>query len=139
MSDLARNVSREGHPPLLAVDAGGYVWRVYEGAWSMAPSNPDNSPIPQPVTYYAPVEGLTGPELEVLIRLLFAANRRDLDPLQRKLESALARRQARASDYTERLMAALSEHVHEWGPWQNDVAGVVRECACGAIDHRPEG
>jgi uncharacterized small protein (DUF1192 family) len=51
---------------LLAVDARGYVWRVYEEHWSMAPSNPDNEPIPQPVTYYAPVEGLAGPELEML-------------------------------------------------------------------------
>lgn len=31
------------------------------------------------------------------------------------------------------------EHAREWGQWQDDVAGVVRECACGAIDFRPEG
>ncbi len=40
----------------LAVDAKGYVWRVFEDAWSMAPSNPDNSPIPEPVRYYVPQE-----------------------------------------------------------------------------------
>lgn len=39
----------------LAVDAEGYVWRVYGDHWSMARTNPDNSPVPQPVTYYAPV------------------------------------------------------------------------------------
>jgi YD repeat-containing protein len=40
-------------PPRLAVDAKGYVWRVYDdGHWSMAPSNPDNSPVPEPITYY---------------------------------------------------------------------------------------
>lgn len=46
-------------PPLLAVDAHGYVWRVYRDGWSMAPQNPDNNPVPQPVTYYyalAPTE-----------------------------------------------------------------------------------
>jgi hypothetical protein len=43
-------------PHRLAVDAKGYVWRAYtdEEFWSMAPVNPDNSPIPQPVTYYVP-------------------------------------------------------------------------------------
>lgn len=30
-------------------------------------------------------------------------------------------------------------HAHEWGPWQDDVAGAVRECACGETDLRPEG
>lgn len=39
----------------LAVDAEGYVWRVYGDHWSMARTNPDNSAVPQPVTYYAPV------------------------------------------------------------------------------------
>ena len=42
-------------PPRLAVDANGFVWRVYDdGAWSMAPVNPDNSPVPEPVTFYEP-------------------------------------------------------------------------------------
>jgi hypothetical protein len=41
-------------PPRLAVDANGYVWRVYDEYWSMCPVNPDNSPIPQPVTFYDP-------------------------------------------------------------------------------------
>lgn len=42
-------------PPLLAVDAKGFVWRCYDEHWSMAPSNPDNSPVPEPITYYAPI------------------------------------------------------------------------------------
>jgi len=43
-------------PPRLAVDAQGYVWQVYdEDTWSMAPSNPDNEPIPQPVAFYVPL------------------------------------------------------------------------------------
>jgi hypothetical protein len=50
-------------PHRVAVDAKGYVWRVYpEGVipgaygecWSMAPTNPDNSPVPEPVIYYVP-------------------------------------------------------------------------------------
>lgn len=46
-------------PPRLAIDADGYVWRVYnDGRWSMARINPDNSPIPQPVTYYEPAPPL---------------------------------------------------------------------------------
>ena len=43
-------------PPMLAVDAAGYCWRVFEdGTWSTCPTNPDNSPIPMPVTFYVPV------------------------------------------------------------------------------------
>lgn len=44
-------------PPKLAVDANGFVWRVYDGGyWSMAPINPDNTPVPGPITFYEPVE-----------------------------------------------------------------------------------
>lgn len=45
------------NPHYIAVDAKGYVWRAYtdEKYWSMAPVNPDNSPIPEPITYYKPV------------------------------------------------------------------------------------
>lgn len=46
-------------PPRLAVDADGYVWRVYGDHWSMARTNPDNSRVPHPVTYYAPIQGAT--------------------------------------------------------------------------------
>lgn len=46
------------HPGRLAVDAKGFVWRVYGTHWSMAPSNPDNFPVPYPVTFYEPVETL---------------------------------------------------------------------------------
>ena len=41
-------------PPRLAVDAEGYVWRVYGDHWSMARVNPDNKMIPRPVTFYVP-------------------------------------------------------------------------------------
>ena len=49
-----------GTPHTIAVDAKGYVWRAYrdEEFWSMAPVNPDNSPIPSPLTHYVPVEGV---------------------------------------------------------------------------------
>jgi hypothetical protein len=42
-------------PPRLAVDAEGYVWRVYpDGTWSMAPVDPGNRMVPRPVTFYVP-------------------------------------------------------------------------------------
>jgi len=36
----------------------GFGWRVWndEDYWSMVPTNPDNSPIPQPVTWFIPAE-----------------------------------------------------------------------------------
>lgn len=64
-------------PDRIAVDAKGYGWRVWNGSdyWSMVPTNPDNSPIPQPVTWFVPeaeVERLRGllPEVERLRALL---------------------------------------------------------------------
>lgn len=37
----------------IAVDADGYCWRVFDdGTWSMCPTNPDNSPVPTPVTFF---------------------------------------------------------------------------------------
>lgn len=41
-------------PDVVAIDANGYWWRVWgeDPMWSMVPTNPDNSPIPEPVTYY---------------------------------------------------------------------------------------
>lgn len=43
--------------PLIAVDAMGYCWRVFPGEfWSMCPVNPDNSPIPRPLTFYMPTQ-----------------------------------------------------------------------------------
>jgi hypothetical protein len=52
-------------PDRIAVDAKGYGWRVWDGSdfWSMVPTNPDNSAIPQPVTWFVPeaeVERLRG-------------------------------------------------------------------------------
>lgn len=58
MSDnrSAEQKMTESHiPPRLAVDANGYCWRVYPEHWSMARTNPDNEPIPEPITYYEPV------------------------------------------------------------------------------------
>lgn len=44
-------------PNRILVDAAGYVWRDFgEGYLSMAPQNPDNEPIPEPVTVYLPVK-----------------------------------------------------------------------------------
>jgi hypothetical protein len=45
-------------PDRIAVDAKGCGWRVWEDQdhWSMVPTNPDNSPIPEPVTWFVPVE-----------------------------------------------------------------------------------
>ncbi len=37
----------------LAVDAAGFVWwHNPDDTWSMARTNPDNTPIPHPITYY---------------------------------------------------------------------------------------
>lgn len=40
----------------IAVDAKGYCWRTWHDNdhWSMCPVNPDNSPIPHPVTWFIP-------------------------------------------------------------------------------------
>lgn len=57
------------HRHLLVVDGKGYVWRAFtDGTWSMAPTNPDNSPIPQPITYYAAINEPVLDEVEYLIR-----------------------------------------------------------------------
>lgn len=52
MADLGPNAV----PDRIAIDAHGYGWRVWddEDHWSMVPQNPDNSPIPQPVTWFVP-------------------------------------------------------------------------------------
>jgi hypothetical protein len=35
---------------------------------------------------------------------------------------------------------ATAEGIHDWLPWEDDPAGVVRVCAdCGASDWKPEG
>lgn len=40
-------------PERIAVDAAGFYWRVVsDEMWSMCLTNPDNSPIPEPVTFY---------------------------------------------------------------------------------------
>jgi hypothetical protein len=48
---------------VVAIDASGFWWRAFEGEyWSMPPTNPDNSPIPQPVRLFRLVP--IGPEQE---------------------------------------------------------------------------
>jgi hypothetical protein len=60
VADQTRNASTSAEPGYhLAVDAEGYCWRVFpDGTWSMARINPDNSPIPQPVTHFEPLDRL---------------------------------------------------------------------------------
>lgn len=45
-------------PDRIAIDAKGYGWRQWddEEMWSMVPTNPDNSPIPQPITWFVPAK-----------------------------------------------------------------------------------
>lgn len=49
-------------PTRLCIDGEGYAWMLHddqpelEGMWSMARINPDNSPIPEPKTFYIPVD-----------------------------------------------------------------------------------
>ena len=42
-------------PDHIIIDAKGYWWRQWESEpefWSMVPVNPDNSPIPYPISWY---------------------------------------------------------------------------------------
>lgn len=55
-------------PPRLAVDAEGYCWRVWPDSWSMARINPDNSPIPEPVTFYVPESAVAAARQETAQR-----------------------------------------------------------------------
>jgi hypothetical protein len=45
-------------PDRIAIDGNGFGWRVWDDSemWSMVPQNPDNSPIPLPVTWFVRVE-----------------------------------------------------------------------------------
>lgn len=45
-------------PDRIAIDGKGFWWRVWDGytAWSMVPTNPDNSPITEPVAMYVLVK-----------------------------------------------------------------------------------
>jgi hypothetical protein len=49
-------------PDAVVIDANGFWWRTWaeDPMWSMVPTNPDNSPIPQPVKYYRLVEVAPG-------------------------------------------------------------------------------
>lgn len=64
-SSSTSSAGRDTHPPKMAVDADGYCWRVYPTHWSMCPVNPDNEPVPDPVTFYVPE-----PEIESLFSAL---------------------------------------------------------------------
>ena len=57
-------------PDRIGIDANGYGWRAWDDltlddkpVYSMVPQNPDNSPIPEPVTWYIPV-GTVEPSAE---------------------------------------------------------------------------
>lgn len=76
----------------LAVDADGFVWWHHaDGTWSMARTNPDNSPIPQPVTYFVPTEEMADLRAELLeakeardhFESIGAAHRAEIDLLTR--------------------------------------------------------
>lgn len=56
-------------PDRIAIDAEGFGWRVWDDAdhWSMVPTNPDNEPIPHPVTWF--VNASTRPMAEIERRL----------------------------------------------------------------------
>lgn len=43
-------------PDRIAIDANGYGWRVWDGydSWSMVPTNSNNDPVPEPVTWFVP-------------------------------------------------------------------------------------
>ncbi len=48
-------------PDRIAIDAKGYGWRQWDehpDMWSMVPQNPDNSPIPKPLTWFIPQASL---------------------------------------------------------------------------------
>lgn len=58
-------------PIKLAVDADGYVWRIYQSyeekdtyIWSVAPVNEGNEPIPEPITWYVRQDPLGRPRKE---------------------------------------------------------------------------
>lgn len=50
-------------PDRIAIDAKGYGWRVWDDQpdmWSMVPQNPDNSPIPKPLTWFVRANSQAG-------------------------------------------------------------------------------
>ncbi len=93
-------------PDRIAVDAQGYGWRVWDGEdnWSMVPVNPDNTPIPQPVTYF---ERADKHEAEML-KLI---DERD------RLESMLDR-----FAYAVAPESEIGEHSSANDPWANALA-----------------
>lgn len=54
LTDELPTISRRQSPACVAIDANGYYWRCWgeDPMWSMVPTNPDNSPIPQPVRFF---------------------------------------------------------------------------------------
>lgn len=59
-------------PDRIAIDAKGYGWRQWddEEMWSMVPTNPDNSPIPQPVTWFVLVPSKHEADLDAVATAL---------------------------------------------------------------------
>lgn len=51
---MAADLGPNAVPDRIAIDAHGYGWRVWDDQemWSMVPQNPDNEPIPEPLTWF---------------------------------------------------------------------------------------
>jgi hypothetical protein len=108
----------------LAVDAKGYVWRAYADSWSMAPTNPDNSPIPEPVTYYVPEADLVD-EVQ-------AARERDA-MLHKRVRAKLTRLDS--GDYSTPELVADLERLATHPVWeQSEAAAVEAESLGDEID-----
>lgn len=97
-------------PDRIAIDAKGYGWRVWndETFWSMVPTNPDNSPIPEPVTWFIPaptepkgatvtVVAVSPDELRTLIGLI--------DPIMDAARSLGVEADSPAGDHVARCLA----------------------------------
>jgi hypothetical protein len=51
---MAADLGPNAVPDRIAIDAHGYGWRVWDDQemWSMVPTNPDNEPVPEPLTWF---------------------------------------------------------------------------------------
>ena len=101
-------------PPKIAVDGKGFYWRcVSDEMWSMCPTNPDNSPTPEPITYYVPESELT--EVRSLMRTFEKAwheQERLTDERDRQLaEQATQLREAQARTPNEIARLAVNHEI----------------------------
>jgi hypothetical protein len=64
---MAADLGPNAVPDRIAIDAHGYGWRVWDDqeTWSMVPQNPDNEPIPEPLTWFVRGDSAS-PEVERL-------------------------------------------------------------------------